>query len=137
MTFEEIPIRMLQLGVDRPWLCRECDYTPSTLASILAPKGTAKSDKALRRIWEALDREEARQKNPEVAFETQQLVLRPSDAVYAHWNDAALREGKRVTEWATDSLNSMADKKLHLVQEPAQKVAEEEQPYPSEGNGSR
>lgn len=61
MNFDDIPLRMAKLGVDRAWLAKQCDYSASTLANALAPKGTNKTEKALRRIWEALDREEERQ----------------------------------------------------------------------------
>jgi hypothetical protein len=112
VTFSEIPARMLKLGVNRPWLCSACDYTPSTLASILAPKGTNKTDKALRRIWEALDREESRQaalaSHP--PFERQQLVLRPTDREYAAWCREA--GGEPLQEWALAALNRAAARYL-------------------------
>lgn len=108
MTFAEIPIRMLQLGVDRQWLCKECDYSSSTLAGLLAPKGSNKNDKALRRIWEALDREDARQKTPVAAFERQQLVLRPNEHEYRIWSAAQRKSGaSTLADWAVTSLNAL------------------------------
>ena len=109
-SFEQIPIRMLQLGVDRPWLAEQCDYTPDSLRQILAPNGKGKTNKALRRIWEALDREESRQSaaktNP--PFERQQLVLRPTDAEYEQWCRAA--NGKPTNLWAIEMLNEAASR---------------------------
>ena len=108
MTFEQIPIRMLQLGVDRTWLCEQCDYSASTIANLLAPNGDpkAKTNKALRRIWEALDREEERQKSPATIFERQQLVLRPTDEEFQLWCRAAA--GDPVNLWAAGALNTAA-----------------------------
>lgn len=108
MTFEQIPIRMLQLGVDRAWLAKECDYSLRTMAAILAPNASPanKTDKALRRIWEALDREEERQKSPATTFERQQLVLRPTDDEYENWCRAAA--GEPVNLWAVGALNTAA-----------------------------
>lgn len=108
MTFDQIPIRMLQLGVDRAWLCEQCDYSPGSLRAILAPNGNpnAKTDKALRRIWEALDREQERQKSPATTFERQQLVLRPTDEEFELWCRAAA--GEPVNLWAFGALNTAA-----------------------------
>lgn len=110
MTFEEIPLRMMKLSVTRKWLCEQCDYTPSTLASILAPKGTNKTEKALRRIWEALDREEERQGQAAAKppYELQQLVLRPDDAHFELWNEVSRKAGMNIREWAVAALTRNA-----------------------------
>jgi len=109
MTFDAIPIRMLQLGVDRDWLCRECDYSSSTLASVLAPKGSNKTNKALRRIWEALDREEARQlaeKNAPEPPTLSNLVIRVETEEFDEWCRAALSRQQIISEWAVDAIRS-------------------------------
>jgi hypothetical protein len=111
MTFEEIPQRMMKLGVDRAWLAKECDYSAGSLAAILAPNGNQKSktDKALRRIWEALDREEARRSAPvRATMERQQLVLRPTDDEFEDWNRAAITTQETLMEWSMRSLNEQA-----------------------------
>lgn len=121
MSFDEIPIRMLRLGVDRKWLATQCDYKLGSIASILAPNGNPKhkTDKALRRIWEALDREEARQAAEKAAAasppvqlsERQQLVLRPTDAEYEAWSRAHARtveDHPTLRDWAVASLNETA-----------------------------
>lgn len=108
MRFEEIPIRMLQLGVNRAWLSRECDYSLAHVGNILARADTkSKTPKALRRIWEALDREEARQQLPVIHFERHQVVLRPSDEEYRVWSEAQRKGGQpTLIDWATDTLNA-------------------------------
>lgn len=111
MNFDEIPIRMLKLGVDRAWLAEQCDYTAGSLARILAPNGDpkAKTDKALRRIWEALDREEQRQKRPLAPESICQIVVRPSVDKFTEWNKAALNEKITIEQWAIQALNKAAE----------------------------
>lgn len=115
MTFEEIPIRMLQLGVDRSWLCQECDYTPDSMRQILAPKGTNKTDKALRRIWEALDREEARQKSAVMlpAPLGHRVFIEPSAEQFDNWMQAVYQQpGRTFDTWAKDGLDALATEEL-------------------------
>jgi len=112
MNFDEIPIRMMKLGVDRAWLAKDCDYSERTIALILAPNSSPanKTDKALRRIWEVLDREEARQKNPVNPLELHQIVLRPTDEELTNWNRAANKENLVIVDWCIQSLNDAAAK---------------------------
>lgn len=117
MTFDQIPIRMLQLGVDRKWLADACDYKPGSIASILAPKGNPshKTDKALRRIWEALDREEERQKNANRAPAAlgHRVVIEPTEAQFDRWMSAAYsRPGRTFDQWAKEGLTALADSEL-------------------------
>lgn len=112
MNFDEIPMRMLQLGVDRAWLAQQCDYTPDSLRQILAPNGKGKTDKALRRIWEVLDREEERQKNalgiPEII--PFRVVLEPDKQRFDSWMRAVYsKPGRTFDEWATAGLDALAD----------------------------
>jgi len=111
MKFDEIQKRMDQLKVDRSWLAVKCDYKLGTLAAILAPNGNLghKTQKALRRIHEVLDAEEANQKNPATQLESQQIVLRPSDNQYDAWNRAALKNGLILRDWCMDTLIKAAD----------------------------
>ena len=115
MNYDEIPARMIKLGVNRTWLAEQCDYSMSTLASALAPNGSNKTDKALRRIWEALDREEQRQK---VALGISELlpfrvVLEPDQARFDRWMQAAhLKPGQTFSEWATAGLDTLADQDI-------------------------
>jgi SOS-response transcriptional repressor LexA len=115
MTFEQIPIRMLQLGVDRAWLANACDYSLSTLGNAIAPNGSNKTDKALRRIWEALDREEERQKglstsNEKVPF---RVVLEPDKERFDRWMQAVYsKPGRTFDDWATTGLDALADQEL-------------------------
>jgi len=122
MTFDEVPIRMMQLGVDRPWLCKECDYTPSTLANILAPKGSAKNDKALRRIWEALDREETRQRAAVATVKplAHRVMLEPTGEQFDRWMQAVYSHpGRNFDAWAKFGLDQLADQELgELVKPP-------------------
>jgi hypothetical protein len=112
MTFEEIPLRMHKLGVDRAWLATACRYSKSTLANTLSKNGSNRNERALSTIWEALDREEARQaalaSHP--PFERQQLVLRPTDREYAAWCREA--GGEPLQEWALAALNRAAARYL-------------------------
>ena len=129
MKFEDIPIRMLQLGVDRTWLAEQCDYTKGSLARILAPNGDpkAKTDKALRRIWEALDREEERQKAEHFkpATLTNTVTLTPTVEQFDRWMKAAYRHHDSFDAWAKAGLDRLAE------QEPSLKVAEDEPNYKS------
>ena len=113
MKFEDIQVRMLQLGVDREWLAKECDYTPGSLARILAPKGDpkAKTQKALRRIWEALDREEERQKKPTISEEKCAIIVRPNTEEFTLWNKASMKQHLTIEEWALEQLNLAAKNK--------------------------
>ena len=112
MTFEEIPLRMNKLGVNRAWLATACRYSKSTLANTLSKNGSNRNERALATIWEALDREEARQaalaSHP--PFERQQLVLRPTDREYAAWCREA--GGEPLQEWALAALNRAAARYL-------------------------
>lgn len=110
MTFDEIPMRMMKLGVDRAWLADQCDYSLGSLARILAPNGDpkAKNDKALRRIWEALDREEERQKKPTVSEDKCAIVVRPTVDELTDWNTASLSQHLTIEQWAIQQLNRAA-----------------------------
>lgn len=115
MTFDAIPMRMLQLGVDRDWLAQACDYSKSTLASALAPNGSNKTDKALRRIWEALDREEERQKAAatSTAAPLFRVVIEPEQARFDRWMQAVYaKPGRNFDEWAKQGLDQIADQEL-------------------------
>lgn len=110
MTFEQIPIRMLQLGVDRVWLAKQCNYSTGSLAAILAPKGNAKAktDKALRRIWEVLDREEELRKRPSSTTEKCAIIVRPSADELTEWNKASMKQCLTIEQWAIQQLNDAA-----------------------------
>lgn len=127
MKFEDIPIRMMQLGVDRAWLAEQCDYKPGTLAAILAPNGNKghKTDKALRRIWEALDREEERQKavHFKPATLTNTVTLTPTVEQFDRWMRAAYRNHDTFDEWAKQGLDRLAEA------EPSLRAAEEPTEY--------
>jgi hypothetical protein len=127
MTFDEIPLRMMQLGVDRVWLAQQCDYSPGSLAAILAPNGNQKSktEKALRRIWEALDREELRQKSAiyRPAPLTNTVTLTPTQAQFDRWMKAAYQKHDSFDNWAKEGLDLLADEHRSL------RVASDETPY--------
>lgn len=113
MTFEQIPIRLLQLGLSRKWLAEECDYKLGTIAAILAPNGDPKhkTDKALRRMWEALDREEERKKNANriPAALGHRVVIEPTDAQFNRWMEACYTlPGRTFDQWAKSGLDAMA-----------------------------
>jgi len=130
MTFDEVPLKMIKLGVDRAWLARQCDYTTDSLRQILAPNGKGKTAKALRRIWEALEREEIRQKRPAVQEAVCQIVVRPDVEEFTKWNKAALSKKKTVEDWAIDALNKAAAQGIYaLNDEPPSMVAEDQTPY--------
>ena len=111
---------MLRLGVDRAWIAKECDYKSGSLAQILAPNGNQKykTDKALRRIWEALDREEERQKSVQSAKPSKepasdQIVLNPDDTEYQAWCSAfKVSDAADFKEWIIHRLNDAAAKAL-------------------------
>ncbi len=93
----------------RAWLCEQCDYKPGSLAQILAPNGSLKfkTDKALRRIWEALDREEARQlaeKNAPEPTPLSNLVIRVDTEEFDNWCRAALSHEQIVSDWAVGAI---------------------------------
>jgi hypothetical protein len=110
MNFDDIPYRMKKLDVDRAWLAEQCDYSLRTVSAILAPNASPanKTEKALRRIWEALDREEARQQSPVALLEQHQLVLRPSDQQFDSWNREANAHGMLIKDWCIEALNAAA-----------------------------
>jgi hypothetical protein len=141
MTFDEISIRMLQLGVDRDWIAANCDYSKSHLANMLAPNGSTKhkTDKALRRIWEALDREEERQKNAHriPAPLGHRVVIEPTDQQFDRWMRAAYSQpGRTFDQWAKDGLEEKAERELPiLMAERTLRVAEPPADYPAESNG--
>lgn len=124
MTFEEIPSRMRALGVDREWLMRECRYSKSTLASTLAPKGTNRNERALKTIWEALDREEDRQKTPAIPEPLRQpLILEPTPVQFDRWTSAFKHSPyPTFSEWAKAGLDAMAEEEFRL------RVADEPNP---------
>ena len=101
---------MIQLGVNRTWLAQECDYTPDSLRQILAPNGKGKTDKALRRIWEALDREEQRQKTALgiSEFLPFRLVLEPDKEQFDRWMRAAYKSHNSFEQWAKQGLDKYA-----------------------------
>ena len=118
MTFEEIPIRMLQLGVDRPWLCQECRYSKSTLANILAPNGSNRNDRALETIWEALDREEERQKSAVMlpAPLGHRVFIEPTEEQFDHWMEAVYHQpGRTFDQWARTGLDGLAAEELGRI----------------------
>lgn len=108
-SFDQIPIRMLQLGVDRQWLAENCDYTRTHINNILAPNGDAraKTNKALRRMWEALDREEEKQALAEsgiIEKPPHTMVLSFDDDEYASLEFAALASNLTLREWSHETL---------------------------------
>ena len=120
MTFDEIPLRMLQLGVDRPWLCEACDYKPGSLAAILAPNGNKKhkTEKAMRRIWEALDREEDRQRgsNTLPAPLGHRVFLEPTEAQFDRWMEAVYaKPGRNFDTWSKEGLDAIAKEELAAI----------------------
>lgn len=125
MNFDKIPERMIQLGVNRAWLAEQCDYTPDSLRQILAPNGKGKTDKALRRIWEALDREEQRQKTALgiSEFLPIRLVLEPEKEQFDRWMRAAYKSHNSFEQWAKQGLDKYAeeDSGLRFVAEDASK----------------
>lgn len=115
MTFEAIPIRMLQLSVNREWLAKVCDYTPDSLRQILAPNGKGKTNKALRRIWEALDREEARQKSAVMlpAPLGHRVFIEPTEDQFNSWMQAVYQQpGRTFDAWAKTGLDTLAQEEL-------------------------
>jgi hypothetical protein len=138
---------MLQLGVDRDWLAETCDYKRAHVGNILAPNGDpkAKNDKALRRIWEALDREEKRQEEARASAATpvypmperQQLVLRPTEDEYEAWSSAQLATGSpTLRDWAVDTLNETSARLASLTGPAALKVAETPPSYGTDASES-
>lgn len=111
MSFDEIDPRLKKLGKDRAWLAAQCDYSTSTLASALAPNGSNKTPKALRRMWEALDREEQRQKQEKYkpAPLTNTVTLTPTVDQFDRWMRAAYRNHDSFDEWAKEGLDALAD----------------------------
>lgn len=126
MTFTEIPARMAALGVNREWLAQQCDYSERTVASILAPNGNPanKTDKALRRIWEALDREEERQKKPKELPETAAFLIRPTHEEFPLWNQASAEQRMTLEQWAIQGLNQYSEEFLDELEKQAAPKAE-------------
>ena len=117
MTFQEIPSRLAQLGKDRAWLATVCDYSAAHIANALAPNGDDKSktQKALRRMWEALDREEERQRMELEAPKAlgHRVVLEPTKAQFDRWTTAAvLSPAGNLDDWAKQGLDAKADREL-------------------------
>lgn len=57
----------------------------------------------------------------------QQIVVRPTPEQFDRWNDAALAEGKRISDWALEGLDRLAaewDKGLRVVEETAEEREE-------------
>lgn len=135
MTFNEIPLRMMKLAVDRTWLANQCDYKPGTLAAILAPNGNKghKTEKALRRIWEALDREETRQTSPTTATSAKcQLVIHADYQAFTKWNEAALDEQQTMEQWIICRLNIAAATRALLTTAENEKPAADDIPTAAE-----
>lgn len=135
MTFEEIPLKMMQLGVDRAWLALQCDYSISSIANILAAGGNPKSktDKALRRIWEVLDREDERRKKPNPPEEKCAMVIRTTADEFANWNVASMNEHLTVENWAVQQLNRAAKMGMPLKTSPPIKQSLTTDQFPDAG----
>ena len=108
---------MLRLGVDRAWIAKECDYKSGSLAQILAPNGNQKykTDKALRRIWEALDREEECQRANIGIIKPlgHRVFMEPSEKQFDRWMQAVYaKPGRNFDDWAKQGLDAMADRDL-------------------------
>lgn len=120
MSATEIKKRMAELGVDRAWLAEKCNWSLSNVVNVLAPKGSNRSPKAIARIVKELESEAKRQQAPEVAFQTQQLVLHPDLSTYKIWNCAHIKWANKhpdphqysLVDWATHALNDMADREF-------------------------
>ena len=114
MNFDEIPLRMAKLGVDRIWLMKECRYSKSTLANILAPKGSNKNERALETIWNALDREEERQEKPVLPAPLgHRVFIEPTGQQFDRWMQAAYsRPGRNFDQWVKTGLDSLAAEEL-------------------------
>lgn len=116
-SFEAIAIRMKRLKVDRAWLSKQTHYSISSIANALAPKGNAnsKTDSALARMWEALDREEERQKAVELAplIIGPRLLIEPTQEQFDRWIDVATsKPGRTFQQWAKEGLDAKADAEL-------------------------
>jgi hypothetical protein len=143
MTFEQITTRLIQLGKDRAWLAQECDYSLAHIANALAPNGDdkAKTRKALRRMWEALDREEERQRMAAEAPSAlgHRVVLEPTKEQFDAWTRCAVlsREGN-LDDWAKAGLDAKAARELPalLAARNAQTLAEPEHSHLKVANDS-
>lgn len=117
MTFEEIPERMRILSVKRPWLAEVCHYSLSHISNALAPKGneSSKTEATLKRMWEALDREEERQRslNHTTVDLGQRLFLDPTKEQFDNWMRAsyATADGN-FDSWAKEGLDAKAAAEL-------------------------
>jgi PAS domain-containing protein len=117
MTFSDITIRLKQLGLDRKWLAEQCHYSLSHVSNALAPKGneSSKSETTLKRMWEALDREEERQRDairipPALR---QRVVIEPTDEQFDRWMRAAYSvPGRTFDTWAKAGLEELAEREL-------------------------
>lgn len=124
MNFDDIQLRMRELGVDRTWLAAATDYTPAHLANILAPNGDEKSKtkKALRRIWEALDREESARKLAAAMPSPlgYRVFIEPTEEQFDRWMAAAYSvPGRNFDHWSREGLDALAAKELtHLAGDP-------------------
>jgi hypothetical protein len=108
----------------------------SSIANILAKGGNpaSKTEKALRRIWEALDREEERQQGTINPIELNQLVIRLDDDEFEKLSQLAAKEGMTVKDWCLMALDAAAQQ-IAAGQHPEFKiarVAEDPHPYGSE-----
>lgn len=128
MTIELIRIKMIELGISREWLAEKCDYKPATLANILAPGGSHKTDKALRRIAEVLEAEEILRKQTifKPATLTNAVTLTPTVAQFDRWMKAAYTTHNSFDEWAKQGLDRMAEEEptIRVAQEPNYRTKE-------------
>lgn len=64
IPFEELDSRLLKLGKDRSWLAEVTPYSADYIRTVLAPNSTRRTDRVLRILSEAIEKEETAQGSP-------------------------------------------------------------------------
>ena len=118
IPFEEIDQRLKSLDKDRTWLAQESQRSEGSIRSALAPKAHPKQRSELlqKALTDAIEREESRHTLAIQSFESQQLVLRPSDEEYRAWSQSQRESGdETLSAWAASTLNRIAEQKADQV----------------------
>jgi SOS-response transcriptional repressor LexA len=119
IPFEEIDKRLSGLDKSRVWLAEVTPYSADYLRTVLAPNSTRRTPRVQQIITDAIEKEEARQREAFSAPPKPAVVLPDRVTIECQpderrkWDAAARTQKQAMDDWIVSSLNHCAD--LHLL----------------------
>lgn len=110
IPFEKIDSRLEEIAKDRAWLANETPYSAAYIRDILAPNSTRRTERIQKIISDAIEREEAAQRDQAVeALKQHAITVYPSREQFNRWTRAFKHSrAETMEEWAERGLDELA-----------------------------